>query len=101
DGVALPEDFTERSTEDALAWLAAQAEEAGLLPPGLGAAELDRRFVTFAANHRAIARYQGGPCAAPLLLIRAVESTTGEPDRGWGQLAGHEVEVHELPGDHY
>ncbi len=46
-------------------------------------------------------QYTGGPCAAPLLLIRAAEPASGDPDRGWGSLTGQEVELHELPGDHY
>jgi amino acid adenylation domain-containing protein len=100
-GIALPEGFGEHSRDEALDWLAAQAEEAGLLPPGLGAAELRRRFATFAANHHAMTRYAGGPCAAPLLLIRAAEPASGEPDLGWGRIAGRPVEVHEVLGDHY
>ncbi|HKH45186.1 MAG TPA: thioesterase domain-containing protein, partial [Thermoanaerobaculia bacterium] len=94
-GQALP-----HPTEDALAWLAARAEAEGLLPPGQGAAELQRRFATFAANYRAMAGYAGGPCAAPLIMVRAAESA-GEPDGGWVQVAGRGVEVREIAGDHY
>jgi amino acid adenylation domain-containing protein len=102
-GVALPSGLEDGPLE-ALSWLAAQAEERGLLPRGLAEAELRRRFATFRANHRALARYQGGPCAAPLLLLRA-EEPAGlallEPDRGWQRTAGRPAEVHEIPGDHY
>jgi thioesterase domain-containing protein len=97
-GVALPASLG--SADEALAWLATRAEEAGLLPPGHGAPELQRRFATFAANHRAMAGYTGGPCAAPLVMVRASESS-GEADGGWGRLAGREIEVREIEGDHY
>jgi amino acid adenylation domain-containing protein len=100
-GAALPDGFAQRSPADALAWLAEHAEASGFLPSGLGAAELEHRFATFAASHRAMVRYRGGPCAAPLLLLRAAESAAAEPDLGWGRVAGRPVEVHELPGDHY
>jgi thioesterase domain-containing protein len=100
-GIALPEGFGDRGRDDALGWLGVRAEEAGLLPPGRGAVELERRFATFAANHRAMAGYAGGPSAAPLLLLRASEPAAVEPDHGWERVAGQPVEVHELPGDHY
>ena len=91
-GLPVPESFEA---------LVAAAEEPGLLPPGFGRAELERRFALFAASSRAMAAYRGGPCSAPLLLLRAAEPAGGEPDRGWEAVAGHPVEVHELPGDHY
>jgi len=96
-----PGDVWQQDVEDAALVALFARDMTGLLPPGLGTADLERRFATFAANHRAMVRYTGGPCTAPLLLIRAAEPASGDPDRGWGRLAGQEVEVHELPGDHY
>jgi len=95
-GRALPEGLG----EDAISWLAARAEEEGLMPPGLGVAELQRRFATFAANFRAMAGYVGGSCTAPLLLVRASQSS-GDADGGWGRVAGQGVEIREIAGDHY
>jgi thioesterase domain-containing protein len=91
-GLPIPESFEA---------LVTTAEETGLLPPGFGRAELERRFALFAASYRAVASYWGGPCSAPLLLLRAAEPAGGEPDRGWEPVAGQPVEAHELPGDHY
>lgn len=55
----------QRSPAEALAWLAEHAEASGFLPPGHGATEMEHRFAAFAASHRAMTRYRGGPCAAP------------------------------------
>ncbi|HYU34239.1 MAG TPA: thioesterase domain-containing protein, partial [Thermoanaerobaculia bacterium] len=88
-------------TDAALRRLCEQAQGMGILPPGMELADLEQRFSTFAANHRAMARYRGGPANAPLLLIRAGEPASGEPDRGWSRLSGNPVEVDEIPGDHY
>jgi amino acid adenylation domain-containing protein len=84
--------------------LAEQAGRSGLLPPGLDAAELERRFSRWTAHLRALERYAGGPCAARLVLLKAAERAAEgvlPEDLGWGRLAAVPVEVHELEGDHY
>jgi amino acid adenylation domain-containing protein len=102
----LPPDLAELETGEALERIAEVAGRIGLLPVGLDAAELARRFTVFAAGHRALERYVPGPCRAPLVLFRATERPAGAPppapDLGWGRLATElPVVVHELPGDHY
>jgi amino acid adenylation domain-containing protein len=96
---ALPPDFGQRTAADALGWLAAEAARLGLLPPGLDDGELARRFAVFEANFRALEIYEGGACAASILLFRA--ASTAAPDRGWERLIQRPIEAHDLPGDHY
>ncbi|HYU30619.1 MAG TPA: amino acid adenylation domain-containing protein, partial [Thermoanaerobaculia bacterium] len=101
----LPPELLTLEEDEALRRIAALAESSGLLPPGLDAADLTRRFATFAANHQALGRYTGGPGASRLILLRAAARPAGmppiDPDHGWGAFAAKPVEVHELPGDHY
>ncbi|HVR96470.1 MAG TPA: amino acid adenylation domain-containing protein, partial [Thermoanaerobaculia bacterium] len=98
-GVSLPS--LPAAAEDALRLLAAEAERAGLLPPGAGDGEVQRRYKVFRANFRALEGYSGGPCAAPVLLFKAAETDRPEADLGWSRLSRGPVEAHELPGDHY
>jgi thioesterase domain-containing protein len=103
----LPPELTALDPDEALRRIADLAESSGLLPPGLSATDLTRRFSTFAANDRARAQYIGdtGDTAARLILFRAGERPSGmvrpAADLGWTRLAMHPVEIHELPGNHY
>ncbi|HZF08985.1 MAG TPA: amino acid adenylation domain-containing protein, partial [Thermoanaerobaculia bacterium] len=103
--LALPPGFGRRTAENALGWLAAEAERSGILPPGLDPGELARRFAVFQTNFRAVERYRGGSSAAPLTLFTAAEPPAGggpfAADRGWGRLAEGPVEVCAVPGNHY
>ncbi|HVR99644.1 MAG TPA: non-ribosomal peptide synthase/polyketide synthase, partial [Thermoanaerobaculia bacterium] len=104
-GLSLPPllpDFGELAAEDALRWLSAKAERAGLLPPGAESREVKRRFAVFQANFRLLEGYAGGPCAAPVILFKAAERPAeSASDLGWGRLSQGPIEVHELSGDHY
>src|SRR6185369_7245713 len=98
-GLDLPPGFTQGT---ALEGLAAEATRLGLLPAGMAERDIARRFAVFAANHRAVAAYPGGPCAAPVLLLKAGEAPhTTAPDLGWSRLLHRPIEVQSLPGDHY
>ncbi|HVT18829.1 MAG TPA: amino acid adenylation domain-containing protein, partial [Thermoanaerobaculia bacterium] len=102
--VSLP-DLARLTADDALRRLAAEAERLGLLPPWLLDGALERRFAVFQTNYRALERYTGGPCAAPLIVFKAAEPLIGaarpEPDLGWGRLTRRPVEVREVVGNHY
>jgi thioesterase domain-containing protein len=97
---ALPPDLGQCLTLDGLA---AEAARLGILPPGLDRRELERRFAIFSASFRALESYPGGPCSAPILLVRASLPTppSNAPDLGWSRFTRHPVAVHDLPGDHY
>jgi thioesterase domain-containing protein/acyl carrier protein len=97
--VAPPEDLAHWSVEEALRWLSAEAERAGLLPEGQGESALARRFAVFSANYRALEGYTGRTSAAPITLFRATAQLDG--DLGWGRFAERPVEVCHLPADHY
>jgi amino acid adenylation domain-containing protein len=101
-------DLAGLTVEKALARVRAETERLGILPPGLDGADLDRRFAMFEANYQRSQCYAGGACAAPLLLLKAAQTAAPhaggngrEADLGWGRLAGGQVEVIEVPGDHY
>ena len=54
---------------------------------------------------RAMLAYEPGPYDGRVILLRAAEAFSEElaspdPAAGWGRI-GAEIEVHEVPGDHY
>jgi thioesterase domain-containing protein/acyl carrier protein len=87
--------------EEALADLVAQAEVAGILPPGLDAEALGGLFEVFRSNYRALAAYRPLAWTGRLTLFRARAHTDGDPTLGWARLATEGVEVYEVPGNHY
>jgi amino acid adenylation domain-containing protein len=104
----MPAGLGELTGEQALHLLSQEAARRGWLPPGLGDGELARRFKVFAANHRALELYTGGPCAVAATLFKAAGPAAGAgagarpaPDLGWRRLTTRPLEVIEIPGDHY
>jgi len=76
-------------------WLAAS----GLMPHGLPAEDLRRRFVVFRAHYLAQLSYRPPASRVPVALVRPMNhSRRAEP---WRALAGDLLTVKELPGDHY
>ena len=74
--------------------------DAGL--PPRACAELRELWSVFSRNLRASRAYQPGASPGTLVLLRAAEGPREglEETLGWGALAS-EVEVHEVPGDHF
>ncbi|WP_375765651.1 amino acid adenylation domain-containing protein [Archangium gephyra] len=77
-------------------------EGAGANLPARALGELRELWRVFVHNLRASREYVPGPYAGRLVLLRAAEGPREglERDLGWGALAS-QVEVHEVPGDHF
>jgi amino acid adenylation domain-containing protein len=77
-------------------WLASS----GAVPGGMAMDELERRFATFRANHRAQSSYRPPPSALPVTLVRPRVHT--RRSEAWRHLvAEHLLTVREFEGDHY
>ena len=84
--------------ETALPRLLDEAQKRGLVDPQLTTSEALDLLRRFQANHQAAGRYLPGHAGAPTLLLRSAEhgSTTA-----WRHHLSAELEVVNLPGDHY
>ncbi len=95
--------------DDGLGSLTAAAADLGLLPRGLGAAELERRFLAFRHNYEALRAFR--PAARPVappprhaVLVLGSDSPSEHRRRAatsWRRLLGDDLRVVDLPGDHY
>ncbi|HEY0640599.1 MAG TPA: amino acid adenylation domain-containing protein [Pseudonocardiaceae bacterium] len=81
--------------EQQLHQVLAEAERAGVVPPGMDPSRPRRLLDVFGANVDAARRYRPNPYPGRVLLLRAQASA----DLGWGDL-GRGFEVVEVPGDH-
>lgn len=87
--------------------LGADAEAAGILPPGLGSTWIGRAVRVYEAHLRAFISYHPRPLNAPIVLVRP-EQLPGplsarievDPTGGLTAIAGR-VAVHRAPGDHF
>ncbi len=109
-GVALPlaaAALRRLAPAERLAWLVGEAQAAALLPPEIGAAEVERLFAVFRALHEAAAAFAPSAWPGGALLVVAADSemallaAQGDPTCGWGALIEGGLEVEEMAGDHY
>ncbi len=107
-GADLPVSSEELKTldtaEETLSFLVEKMQAARLLPPGLDLSQIGRLFEMFRINIRATERYCVQTCPGRLILFKAGESLSEEPqapDLGWGGLAAGGLEIHEIGGNHY
>ncbi len=81
------------------------ARTLNLVPPDMRREELSRLLEVFGANARAFLHYEPSYYDGRVTLFRASESesppTADDPTVGWGALSGKEVQVEQVPGNHY
>lgn len=64
--------------------------------------ELRRRFDLFLADVEAVRNYDPAPASFPVLLLRAMdEPEVPETIARWSRLSSNNLEVHNVPGDHF
>ena len=97
-GVSLPPlDLAPGDTASSLLpRLVAQARRAGVVPPDLDAAALERHLAVYRAHLQTFCHYQPRPYGGPVLLLHAGDT---EPP-GWRALL-RQVQIVALPGDHF
>ena len=87
------------------------ARDAGVIPPGFGAAHLRRWLGVARAHAQAASRYAPRRYPGRITVFRAGErlperdgsdpsDVLRDPTLGWGELCAAAVEVHEMPGHH-
>jgi thioesterase domain-containing protein len=98
------EQLLELTLADQLAFILSRAKKEYLVPPEVEVADIFRYFSVYRTNIRAMSTYVPQPQRVNLALFKADEqlaqSAPGET-MGWGELAGEEVEVCVVPGNHY
>ncbi|HJX29631.1 MAG TPA: hypothetical protein VJ885_17145, partial [Thermoanaerobaculia bacterium] len=94
-----PEDLRGLDADAEAARLLELAREARALPPGLEAEEVQRRLALFRRNYQALLAYSPGGRGIPLALLVAEEGTADVAP--WQALAQGDLEVDQIPGDHY
>ncbi len=102
--LAARDDLRRLGAEDLLRQVFGEARAAALVPPDLDFATMRRLFETFAANLRALRRYQGVPYAGSALLVRATESPArdgADASLGWTALVGGGVRLAFVAADHF
>jgi amino acid adenylation domain-containing protein len=101
-------DFTlpeaEMTADAVLEQLLERAETSGVLPPGVGMAELRRLYRVYRANFTASHRYVALPYEGRTVLFRAEENLTRyqyDPTARWTEIISSGFRVYDVPGDHY
>jgi thioesterase domain-containing protein len=104
------ESFGHLDPEEQLGICLERLQMANVVPSELTVARVHPLLNTFKRNVRAGARYVARPYSGSgrITLVRTREqvfedfpSPAQHPDYGWSELANGQVEVHELPGNHY
>ncbi|MDJ0838869.1 MAG: amino acid adenylation domain-containing protein [Acidobacteriota bacterium] len=90
-------------TEDQIGYVLNRAKEAGVLPPEIGASQLDKLWQVFWANHHANHGYTPEEYPGKCVLITAREKTVGKDldlVETWGSRCKGGIEVHPSAGHH-
>ncbi|HEY4640151.1 MAG TPA: amino acid adenylation domain-containing protein [Thermoanaerobaculia bacterium] len=98
--------FAEMSGDERLERIMTAARSADLLDPDMTAAQFRRLFDTYDANVRMYARYEPQVYDGRIRLFSATEQIVQvegahSPAHGWKALSTRDVDVFELPGNHY
>jgi thioesterase domain-containing protein len=88
--------------EDRLAAVLAEAKGAGVVPPDVTFADVQRLWRVFITNWRAQQGYRAQPSAARITLFQAAEAPPRRKRRPrWEDFTDAGVEVYTAPGNHY
>jgi amino acid adenylation domain-containing protein len=103
---ALPiiaDDLLQRPPDEQLTYLVEQAQLAHVLPPGVGIEQARRLLHVYKNNVRAIRSYlpQLNPCRITLFRSSEHLTETRDPASGWASLTVAEMEIYDVPGNHF
>lgn len=97
-----PKELLQSGTHAQLDWVLEQACRAHRLPPDVSVDDLRRRFELYVSDIRAVANYHPPAASIPLLLLRATdERDDPESNARWSRLSSNNLEIHDVPGDHF
>ncbi len=104
EAVSLSLEYLKTLTPDEhLTYVAEQGRKAGLFPPDVDLAYLQRLMQIFESNEEASQRYQPHSYRGKIILFKAgdgADNDSSEPDYGWGVYATEGVEIIQVPGNH-
>jgi thioesterase domain-containing protein len=78
-----------------------EARKAGLLPPDVQLAEVQRYIQMYRCQTAALQRYRPQPTTTPVHLFTAEHQPGEDPKRGWGNLLGSLLQQHPIGGTHH
>jgi amino acid adenylation domain-containing protein len=98
-----PAELREMAPERRVPFLVEQAAAAGVLPPGVGAPQLDRLFQVFRANLHAQRSWTPRPASLDEVVLARPEAklVAGAGDGGWSGLIEREITLWPVEGDHF
>jgi thioesterase domain-containing protein/acyl carrier protein len=97
-------DLQELSQQERLRILGACAQQAGVLPPDMGAEYLERLISVFTANMEAARIYRIQPYQGRVVLFRSLHDLVqklDDPTYGWRQYISTPIELYDISGDHF
>jgi thioesterase domain-containing protein len=91
-----------RGQDERLLALLPRAQDAGIVPVPLGAADLRRYLAVIGAHRRAVLHYAPRVYAGPLTLFRSDSSRAGssDPTLGWNDLTTGPLEILDVAASH-
>jgi thioesterase domain-containing protein/acyl carrier protein len=105
------DELTKLAPEEQFQFALAEARKTGIVPAETPEAYIRRLVRAGEANVRVLQGYEPSALATPIRLFvptskTALEGLAGiapvsDEDRGWSSHEGQEVELHEVPGDHF
>ncbi|NEQ16484.1 MAG: AMP-binding protein, partial [Moorea sp. SIO3E2] len=98
----------ELPSEQQAAFILEQARQANLVPPDLGADQIERLLQLMKLNHKAMRSYSPPDYPGVITLLRAESGSvavssaevTTDPTLGWQAVTSSGIEVHTIPGYH-
>jgi amino acid adenylation domain-containing protein len=97
------DELLQRLPDEQLTYLVEQAQLAHVLPPGVGIDHARRLLHVYKNNVRAIRSYlpQLNPCRITLFRSSEHLTETRDPASGWTSLTVREMEIYDVPGNHF
>jgi acyl transferase domain-containing protein/thioesterase domain-containing protein/acyl carrier protein len=105
------DELTKLAPEEQFQFALAEARKTGIVPAETPEAYIRRLVRAGEANVRVLQGYEPGPLTTPIRLFVPISKTAleglagiapvSDEDRGWSSHEGQEVELHEVPGDHF
>ena len=97
------DELLQRHPDEQLSYVVEQAQLAHVLPPGVGIDQARRLLHIYKNNVRAIRSYapQVNPCRITLFRSSEHLTETRNPATGWTSLTVQEMEIYDVPGNHF
>jgi len=102
DGLQLSTDeLAQLDSDELLSYVLQRAIDAGIIPGDIQLAHARRLFEVFKINVQALQSYRPEASSTRVTLLKAGEQEVADETMGWGALTSGEIEIHQVPGNHF